>query len=431
VQAIVVREEHMIRPLWAFLALTVLVSTVCADVIDLLKSALAARNRGDMDAAIHYYTQAIETRNLSPIDLAVVLNSRGVAYDLKGEARKAISDFDAAIQLRPRFAEAFINRGLAWARTADYDRAIADFSEATKLDSKNAHLALSNRANAYSEMGDLKQAIRDFDEALRLSPEYAGAYYGRANAYRAQGDYERAVADYGQAIRLVPMFADAYINRGAAHQQIGAIEKAIDDFSAAIRIRPTEAVALANRGNAYAMMGDYERAIADLDKAMRIRPNNALFALQRGRAQFYAGQTPIAADDFAMAVRLQPSSAYATIWLHIARARMGQDDRQELTANARPIDRMRWPGPLVDLYLGSRELSDLLASVDAIRSAADQRKQVCDAEFYGAEFLFEKGNRIDAQRLWRQAASDCPPGTGEQSAAQLEVNRSVDAPANR
>jgi lipoprotein NlpI len=229
----------------------------------------------------------------------------------------------------------------------------------------------------------------------------------------------------------VPTFAGAYINRGVAYQQKGAIEKAIDDFSAAIRVRPNETVALANRGNAYAMMGDYERAIADLDNAIRIRPNNALFALQRGRTHLYAGHKPAAADDFATVVRLQPSSAYAVIWLHIARARMGQDDRQELNANARQIDRMRWPGPLVDLYLGSRELNDLLASVDAIRGSPDQRKQACDARFYGAEFLFEKGNGVAARRLWQQAASDCPQGTGEQNAAQIEVNRSMDAPVNR
>jgi tetratricopeptide (TPR) repeat protein len=393
-------------------------------VADLLRSGLAARGRGDMYAAIYYYTQAIETRSLAAGDLAIVMNSRGVAYDFKGETRKAISDFDAAIQLKPNFGEAYINRGLAWIKAPDYDRAILDFTEATKHDPKNAHMALSNRGGAYGEKGDHIQAIKDYDAAIRLNRNYPAAYYGRGDSYRAIGEYERALENYSQTIRLVPTFVDAYVNRGATYQQQGDNERAIADYSTAIRIRPNTAIALANRGNAYAMIGDCDRALADLDGAIRLRPNNGFFILQRGRANLYAGRIEAAGDDFAAAVRAQPSSAYASIWLHTARSRAGQDDRQELMANARNVDRTRWPGPLIDLHLGSRKLDDLLASVGAVPSTAEQRKQACDIKFYGAQFLFEKGNRIEAQKLWRQVERDCPQGTIEQSTARAELKRS-------
>jgi hypothetical protein len=58
-------------------------TSVDADVLDLLKAGLSARIRRDFEAAIDYYTQAIETGNLSPNDLAVVINSRGVASKAK------------------------------------------------------------------------------------------------------------------------------------------------------------------------------------------------------------------------------------------------------------------------------------------------------------------------------------------------------------
>src|SRR5690349_8555900 len=93
-----------------------LAASAHADVIDLLKAGLAARTRGDFDGAIYYYTQAIATGELSEADRATVLNGRGVAFDFKGQTEKAVADFDAAIQLRPKYGEAYINRGLARAQ---------------------------------------------------------------------------------------------------------------------------------------------------------------------------------------------------------------------------------------------------------------------------------------------------------------------------
>jgi len=48
-----------------------------ADVLSLLKQGMAARQRGDDDAAIYYLSAAIAAGVLRPNDLATVLASRG------------------------------------------------------------------------------------------------------------------------------------------------------------------------------------------------------------------------------------------------------------------------------------------------------------------------------------------------------------------
>jgi tetratricopeptide (TPR) repeat protein len=118
----------MVRLILAVVAAVSLVASVHADALNLLRAGLAARVRGDFNTAIAYYTQAIDTGELTQSQLAVVLNSRGVTYDFIGEPDKAIADFNAAIRINADYGEAYINRGLAWVKKHDYDRAVADFT---------------------------------------------------------------------------------------------------------------------------------------------------------------------------------------------------------------------------------------------------------------------------------------------------------------
>ena len=60
----------------------------------------------------------------------------------------------------------------------DYDRAIADFDQAIRLDAKNAN-AFYNRGIAYHEKHDYDRAIADFDQAIKLDRQ-AGAGLQRA-----------------------------------------------------------------------------------------------------------------------------------------------------------------------------------------------------------------------------------------------------------
>jgi tetratricopeptide (TPR) repeat protein len=50
----------------------------------------------------------------------------------------AIVDFGRAIQLNPRYAKAYKNRGIAYKYKGQTDRAIADFQTTLKLDPSNS-----------------------------------------------------------------------------------------------------------------------------------------------------------------------------------------------------------------------------------------------------------------------------------------------------
>ena len=155
----------------------------------------------------------------------------------------------------------------------DFDRAIADYNEAIRLNPKDSH-AYNNRANAYQRKKEYDRAIADYNEAIRLDSKYALAYNGRGTAYQSKEDYDRAIADYNEAMRLSPESAECYNNRGNAYRRKKEYGRAIADYNEAIRLDPKAAPTYNNRGIAFRYKKDYDRAIADYDEAMRLDPKD-------------------------------------------------------------------------------------------------------------------------------------------------------------
>ncbi len=64
---------------------------------------------------------------------SVAFNDRGVAYEKEGDIDKAIADYTEAIELYPRYREALANRAVIYDHKGDRDRAIADYRAALDL----------------------------------------------------------------------------------------------------------------------------------------------------------------------------------------------------------------------------------------------------------------------------------------------------------
>ncbi len=194
-----------------------------------LTAPAAAASRADWDAckgddpdrSIAACTRIIQGRGETAKNSAIAHHERGLAYRSKGDFDRAIADLSEAVRLDPKYAEGYYGRGLAYGNKDDLDRAIADYSEAIRLDPKLA-AAYNNRGNAYKNKGDFDRAIADLSEAIRLAPELEAAHpetiirrlahYNRGRAYDSKGDFDHAIADFSEAIRLDPKYAEAYYN---------------------------------------------------------------------------------------------------------------------------------------------------------------------------------------------------------------------------
>lgn len=138
-----------------------------------------------------------------PLDTAEAYLKRGDQDSAIKAFSHAIAAYGQAIRLRPAYAEAYNNRGLAYALSSKREmaNAIADYSQAIKLRPTYAY-AYNNRGVAYMASGHPDEALHDFNRAIQLQPDFPQAYSNRGNAFYRAGRYDLAMYDFYRAAKF-------------------------------------------------------------------------------------------------------------------------------------------------------------------------------------------------------------------------------------
>jgi lipoprotein NlpI len=246
------------------------------------------------------------------------------------------------------------------------------------------------------------------------------SYNSSGLSYDGKGDYDRAIADFSEAIRLYSSSAILFNNRGNAYKNKGDLDHAIADYGEAIRLSPTSGNGYHYRGNAYEAKGEFEAALVDFNAVIRLHPEYVLGYLERGRVNFYCGLLDNAQRDFEQAISLDPKSAYGPLWLELARRRNNLPSN--LAMATEQLDMTQWPAPVLRLFLDQATPTTVLAAANDANPAT-QRGQICEANFFIAEWQLMRGATEDAIRLFRLAVSDCPRNYIEWNAGNAELSR--------
>src|SRR5262249_21743508 len=140
-------------------------------------------------------TQAINSGRLSGVDLAAAYFHRGNAWADRKQFELAIADYDAALGITPRSAEALNNRGSAWRASGDGNRALADFTRAIEINPRYI-LALRNRAAVWRSLGEPERAKVDEAVAFDLAFKQAAAEM----LARSRKEVEDAISEANAAL---------------------------------------------------------------------------------------------------------------------------------------------------------------------------------------------------------------------------------------
>jgi tetratricopeptide (TPR) repeat protein len=132
-----------------------------------------------------------------------------VLVSANGRIEFTIRDINTAApaQNNQALAQAAFERGEAAYDQRNWNRAIAEYTEAIRL-APNNPLYYHNRGWVYYENDDYDRAIADFTQTIRIRPN-ADSYYARSIAYFVNSDDTRALADVNEALRLNPNHQEA------------------------------------------------------------------------------------------------------------------------------------------------------------------------------------------------------------------------------
>jgi len=126
--------------------------------------------------------------------------------------KDAIKEYDKAIKIAPKYAEAYFRRGMAYYAIKEenvnfnknWNNAYSDFTEATTLNPGNAEAWFMRGQSCWRIKNGQNISIRIgfYNEAIKINPEYSQAYYERGYWYHWSKNFSKAIDDYEMAMRL-------------------------------------------------------------------------------------------------------------------------------------------------------------------------------------------------------------------------------------
>ena len=157
-------------------------------------------NENEFAAAVSDFEHALALRP----KYVEAVNNIGLAWKELNNRAKAQAAFQSAIDWQgnaPSDAQPFLNLGALLAETHDYDRAVALLTRALSLAPQNpsAHEELGK---VYLSMNQLPAAQSEFEQAIALAPETSSLHYKLGQVLRKEGQAERAQKEFAICERL-------------------------------------------------------------------------------------------------------------------------------------------------------------------------------------------------------------------------------------
>ena len=198
-----------------------------------LKKAKAQRQLDDYQAALQTCNTALKYYK-SP----KLLNCKGLTLYSLERYSAAIAAYDESIEMYPDYIWSWYNRGEAYIKLQQYDRAILDFQKVIQIDPNSSFLAWNNLGKVYYQQQEYQKAIEAYNEALAIKPEYLPALIGMGNAQKSSRLYDQAADSYNRALEINPDYHEAWYGKGSVAEYLQQYRTARGYYQKAVELKP-------------------------------------------------------------------------------------------------------------------------------------------------------------------------------------------------
>jgi Flp pilus assembly protein TadD len=168
---------------------------------------------------------------------------------------------------------------------------------------------------AHFRNGQFDEALRQFEEVTRLAPSHAGAWKGLGRAQVAKGNFGQAEGPLRRSCELEPADEDSCFYLGVVRYALNRFEGAIEAYRKALRAAKSTGPVHVGLGRALEALGRDEEAERELREAIRRDDGSSSSEfdprVELGAFLFRQGRLEEALRTLQLAVRARPDSARA------------------------------------------------------------------------------------------------------------------------
>jgi tetratricopeptide (TPR) repeat protein len=217
------------------------------------------------------------------------------------DPQAAVKDFTLALELDPRMATGYSNRGFVLNDLKEPTKAVQDFETALKLEPNNAeaHLGL---AYANLQLHRPRPALKNLDASQKELGKQHSWHLARAEAYRQEQDYRHAANEYRIALADTPNDPTTQVEYADVLYRMRHYSESLAALAVAEKLAPTDPTIYALKAEVDARQMNRAATVRDVQMAEKLGGNRIEILTETGDALLALGDRNAAMQRFATAL---------------------------------------------------------------------------------------------------------------------------------
>lgn len=348
--------------------------------------------------------QAFECFNnslaLAPDDISALDQRASLALKLN-QPKVAIDDLSKIISTAPDQVAAYQygNRASAYVRLGEYKKALSDYERALNLEPTNYSLQLGS-ALCLTADKQYAKALKTYTQLHNMEPDNNEVLMQKGFCRQCLGDKQGALKDFNQAIKNDATTARWFSYRADLLSELNQKEQACDDFVTAANLEPNNETAQYTAAKSCKALKRQKLALNFYDRLSQFPNFRTSFAKlsERASLNLEAGNYQEALHDLTSAIKIkqEPESIYqqAICYSHLNQGKLAKAACESAT---------KLGAPTAKAFRYQAQIESLLG--DTI-SAINHYSQALNLEPNNPKALTERGKLYQKREQWASASKD-------------------------
>lgn len=205
-------------------------------------------------------------------DNAVELFNKAMEFKKINNCIEVLSLLNKAIELKPDFADAWLQKGWCLNELNRSGEAIPVLQKANSLSKNNYHIYFET-GHAYASLNLTDSALKHFKESLRIKPDHLAAHVSLGDLYREKlKDSIQALSYYLKASKIDSTHKKSNYWIGWCYNETEKFDSAVFYLQKVVEADPSNSPASVELGFALYSLNKYSQAINAFKPALAAKP---------------------------------------------------------------------------------------------------------------------------------------------------------------